>query len=413
MKKYNWVMAANNEEFIKVTGENTHSQYQFYKFMYGVLVPDTSSPLSCVSVANNSLSIDLWTGCAFQCAYCHVQGIAEDIDWDTKRMRPHPIRRNNFSISEIVDSLVEHPFFEKDKTVISIGTSSTEPFASGKVLGSTIELMKYFIKLGYKNPFWIVTKAGIPIKAIDTLKHIAKQIDKLIISICYAGNKREIEPSHTNRFRNLEKISKEDNISINWYLRPFNIEWFDYEECSVESMFKETSEKYGNYIDSIIPGGLRWTEGIEYGICEARNLKLPDLIKENNIKTMEADMWKQFNQMKDKYFPNTQMYRHSSCGISFALDKGNICLTQLFDKHSCEASFCTDEQRKKCESMIQKVSNEENLEKLKLKISKSGFEVKINSIDIEAGEIKTAPELKEFSPAVRTAFKHLIASEIS
>ncbi|MDG4981816.1 hypothetical protein OGZ39_09100 [Lactococcus lactis] len=407
------VNLSNKEEFISIIGENTKKNYSFYKYMYGVLVPDKSSPLSCVSVANNSLSIDLWTGCALQCAYCHVQGIAEDINWSTKRMRTKPIRRNEFTIKNIVDELVKHPFFEKDKTIISIGTSSTEPFAQGEVLQSTIDIMNYFIECDFKNPFWIVTKAGVPSSAVEELKTIASKVKKLIISICYAGNKREIEPSRINRFRNIEKFTKEDNISFNWYLRPFNIEWFDSKEHFVESMFKEISEKYEDYIDSIIPGGLRWTEGIEYGICEARNLKLPKLIKENNIKTMESDMWRQFDQMKAKYFPNTQMYRHSSCGISFALNKGNICLAQLFNKHSCEASFCTDKQRSKCRSMIQKISDKQNLENLNSKLSNIGFEVKINSINIETGGITTTPELKELSPAVRTAFKHLIASEVS
>ena len=50
-----------------------------------------------------------------------------------RRMRNKPVRRNDFTIEKIIDSLVDHPFFEKDKTVLSIGTSSTEPFARGEV----------------------------------------------------------------------------------------------------------------------------------------------------------------------------------------------------------------------------------------------------------------------------------------
>ena len=78
-KRSDIIEKSNKEEFITVVGENSGKQYRFYKHMYGVLEPDRESPLSCVSVANNSLSIDLWTGCALQCSYCHVQGIYEDI----------------------------------------------------------------------------------------------------------------------------------------------------------------------------------------------------------------------------------------------------------------------------------------------------------------------------------------------
>lgn len=343
---------SNREEFITVTGENSGKQYRFYKYMYGVLEPNRESPLSCVSVANNSLSIDLWTGCALQCSYCHVQGIYEDIDWSNRRMRNRPVRRNNFTLEHIVDSLVEHPFFEKDKTVLSIGTSSTEPFARGEVLESTLRIMEYFIEKGYRNPFWIVTKGGIPREAAGRLIKISNAIDKLIISICYAGNRRIIEPSQNNRFKNIELLKETDNnISINWYLRPFNIEWFD-DNLSLEDLFRCISSKYGKYIDSIIPGGLRWTEGIEYGICEARNLVLPNLLKENNVKTMDDGVWEELYRLRNKYFPTLPLYRHSSCGVSHALKRDNICLTQILKKNDCDLSLCPIAQRGLCSGGI-------------------------------------------------------------
>lgn len=157
----------NKKNEINIMYKN--KEYTLCEYMYGVLEMDHNNPLFCVSEANNSFSIDYWKGCSYQCAYCHVQGIYEDLDGDY-RMYKAPIPRSKFSIKEIIDALVKHPYFEKDVSVISIATSSTEPFASPKVTESTLEIMEYFVSIGYKNPFWIVTKAGVPDGIINRLK---------------------------------------------------------------------------------------------------------------------------------------------------------------------------------------------------------------------------------------------------
>jgi hypothetical protein len=77
-------------------------------------------------------------------------------------MPRRPKRRNSFSVDQILDELVKHPFFIADETIISIGTASTEPFAPGPVTESTFEIMNAFIRRGLRNPFWIVTKGGVP-----------------------------------------------------------------------------------------------------------------------------------------------------------------------------------------------------------------------------------------------------------
>ena len=78
------------------------------EYMFGVLKMDRSSPLSCVSEANNSFSIDYYKGCSFQCAYCHVQGIYEDLD-ENYKMYKIPRPRSKFSVEKIIDELIRHP----------------------------------------------------------------------------------------------------------------------------------------------------------------------------------------------------------------------------------------------------------------------------------------------------------------
>ena len=55
---------------------------------FAALSADPNDPLFCVSVANNSFSIDPWKGCPFNCAYCHVQGCYEDLHNWTNCYKP-------------------------------------------------------------------------------------------------------------------------------------------------------------------------------------------------------------------------------------------------------------------------------------------------------------------------------------
>ncbi|MCI1903653.1 MAG: hypothetical protein LKJ03_06185 [Enterococcaceae bacterium] len=85
--------------------------------------------------------------------------------------------------------------------------------------------------------------------------------NKMIISICWANNDNIIEPFVSDRFANIDLLKDCKNISLNWYLRPLVREWsnnFDY----LDEMFRKTSSKYADQINSIIPGGLRWTQGM-------------------------------------------------------------------------------------------------------------------------------------------------------
>lgn len=96
-----------------LVGGKTGKNYQLTSYMYGCLDPRSNAPLSNVSVTGNSLSIDIWTGCPLQCAYCHVQGVREDLnplDW---KMRKVPVRRTIHTIDHILSELIEHPLFEK------------------------------------------------------------------------------------------------------------------------------------------------------------------------------------------------------------------------------------------------------------------------------------------------------------
>ena len=63
--KQEYFTAANSEPRVNITGMTTGREFSVREYTFGVLVPDSNHPLSCVSVSNSSLSIDLWVGCSW------------------------------------------------------------------------------------------------------------------------------------------------------------------------------------------------------------------------------------------------------------------------------------------------------------------------------------------------------------
>ena len=362
---------------------------------FGVLTSDENDPLFAISVSNSSLSIDIWSGCSYGCKYCHVQGIYYHIK-DNNGMRKCPVRNEKFSIPEIISSLERHPFFEKNETVISIATGSTEPFSSEKVTKTTIEIMNELLKKGYKNPIWIVTKAGIPEYCIKDLIHISKKGVKIMLSICWGGNPQEIEPMQNNRFKNVDKLKNIDNIFVAWYMRPLVKEW-GASKKNLTKMFRFVYENYNDCIDYIVPGGLRWTSGIEFALTEINNVKLPRLIKNDNKKTLENKLMKIINQLSKKYFPRIPVYYNSSCALSNMVNKSNISLSNNSKNKCCKSSICPYDQRNLCTKCM--IIN--TFEELEEDLKDMGIDIKFEMIDLNKNKIKTIPEFDSFNYTIK------------
>lgn len=393
MTKEEYINLANTEPLIQLHGDLTGKDFSVREFTYGVLVPDYNHPLSCVSVANSSLSIDMWVGCKWQCAYCQVQGSNQDLA-DQGAMPSTPQRRNQFSVDQIIDALVEHPFFIADETVISIGTASTEPFAPGPVTDSTFALMDAFIKRGMKNPFWIVTKGGIPKGRKIDFARIGKVTRGLMISLCWADNPPHIEPVRNNRFLNIED-AKEAGATIAWYLRPLAVEWSGTRE-RLEMMMLWVKKNYGSFISAIVPGGLRWTEGIERGLIEVHKVGMPEIAKQENEKDLPYDLAQVILELAQEHFPGTPVYFKSSCAITHMLKIPSISSVQVLSRTECEMSLCPAEQRQVCaQGPICSIGNDD-AQKV---IDRIGIPVKVKSWDTTKG-LETDPPLNKFTYAL-------------
>ena len=325
-------------------------EYILNKHTYAALSNDEKNPLYCVSVSNNSFSIDIWRGCLLDCAYCHVQGCYGDLK-EKKRgglsINYKPTRRNKSTIREIVSALIHYEGFIPNYSPVSICTSSTEPFLGDEIIQSTIDIMHEFIKQGMKNPFWIVTKVGgIDIKWKDEVVKIIEHGNKILISVCWTNNLIEIEPYHQNRFINLDWMERE-GVLINWYMRPLVKEW----NASLENirLIMEQAKKAGINFVNICAGGLRWTEGIEFGLKCIHKLEMPKLVKNDNEKTLDIEIEKYIKKLGREIFPDTPIYIKSSCALSEALKLPEINLLQFsFDKHCMD---CPIEQKERCDTI--------------------------------------------------------------
>src|ERR1017187_7522029 len=89
--------------------------------VYGALSDEDSSPLSRVSVANSSFSLDPFRGCPGGCAYCTVTASQRDVivDYAPDKMsfllptKPELL----FGGSVLADALIRHPAFVPHRSI--------------------------------------------------------------------------------------------------------------------------------------------------------------------------------------------------------------------------------------------------------------------------------------------------------
>lgn len=396
MDRHELVAAANIEPKVYQIGRRTGRQFTTTEFTFGVLVPDASHPLSCVSVANSALSIDLWVGCSWQCAYCHVQGSGQDLA-DNGAMPRKTQRRTQHTVDEIINALLVHPFFVPDVTMISIGTASTEPFAPG-VIDSTFEIMDAFIRRGLKNPFWIVTKYGVPRGRKRDFERIVQATHGLMISLCWADNPVEIEPVKNNRFANAAE-AKEAGAVLAWYMRPLSPEWSGTREGIEKMMLHVKESSYASLISAIVPGGLRWSEGIENAVTEVRGLSGPgiEVLDDNAKGDLSRELAQDILSLAEEHFPGMPVYFKSSCALTHMLEVASISSVQVFSERECAASICPTAQRERCAlGRIHGMSLDEAqavLDRFSVPARACGWD--------ESGMLLTEPGLDTFTYALR------------
>jgi DNA repair photolyase len=393
---------------IAVKNPISKQEFELLKESFASLSEDENNPLSCISVANSSLSLDLWKGCRWQCAYCHVQGATRNLNKDGYMPAKAELHKR-FTEAEVVEALINTSIFKKDETLISIGTASTEPFAVGEVLDSTFSLINELIKHDLTNPVWIVTKAGIPNQAIPHIAQVTPRIKSLIISPAYGALSKEIEPIQNNRFVNIQKASSL-GAKIILYLRPLVKAWGTTTEkvkTALESASKDINNKT---VSAIVIGGLRWTEGIEYGLHN-RSLVWPsDLEKKDNAKDLPDDLYEEIKVLCEDLMPNVPIVKHSSCALAHVLRQSDGLLTYANNEHDCKNSECNQRQREACmTSKLQLENTQMVLLEIKERLRSLNINIDVKSLTLKGGII-SQPTFETLPFSARTTILKILGN---
>jgi hypothetical protein len=304
-------------------------------------------------------------------------------------------------MARCLHALGEHPFFVKDQTVLSIGTASTEPFAS-QAIESTFELMEEIVQRGWRNTIWIVTKAGFPKKMGERLAPITKE-NKVMISFCWADNPANIEPARNDRFANIEE-AKKAGATCAWYMRPMTKDWGADENHIQKMMDWVITQKYDQFLDMVVPGGLRWTPGIEYGLVEVHGLPMPKIAHDDNQKDLPEEIWEAIERRAQYMFPNIPVFRKSSCALSYMLGIPDIRSVYTSDVHSCTRSSCSDAQRAICNAQPVNQWTKDFLQELFNQLSIPAF---VQSVS--GSMVDSIPHLEKFGNTITTTVKKMMA----
>lgn len=254
---------------------------------FGALSQDAKNPLSRVCVANSSFSLEPVRGCPMGCSYCIVGGDLRNLGLENNKVSTKETRNFKslyprkpeviFPGEVLSKALIKHPAFIKNDSVISIATGSSEAFIPISE-AETWAAMKYFSDKGLKNPFWIVTKRGIPDNLLSVwLKRftfLRKKGIKIIISITYSNAPSWVEPYQHDRFRNFDKI-KNVGVYVSQHIRPI-IRGINDDKKSLE---KALENSYG-LVESVCVGGLRKDPSVMLAWKFAKGLDpnlLPDI----------------------------------------------------------------------------------------------------------------------------------------
>jgi len=205
-----------------------------------------------------------------------------------------------------------------------------------------------------------------------------------------------------NRFLNVGE-AKEAGATIAWYMRPIAPEWSGNRD-RIEMMMLWVKKHYGDAIDMIVPGGLRWTEGIENGLVEIHKLPMPNISRDDNVKSLPQELVDSIFSLSAEHFPGIPVYLKSSCALTQMLKVSSITSVQVFARQECELSHCPQTQRKTCAKGL---ASSMTIEQAQNILDELGIPAHVISWDPQQGLVMY-PEIDRFTYAVKqTIFKHL------
>lgn len=306
-----------------------------YKSMFGCLNDDEDSYFSRISVANIGFSLDPVKGCPLRCSYC--VRLSNETDGLFDKTKPLAGQRV-FNIipklvahgDDLIKSLIKHPAFYPNYSVITVSTGSTEAFApvSEDETESLLEELRIRQKLS--NPVWIVTKLGIPLQNIEKWRKLLKRyskIGKIVLSITSSGLPPQIESHQADRFKFVELLG-DCGVYYSHHLRPF-IRGVNDSDENIRLQLKRSLP----LVKSVCIGGLRMDPGIKIAWQDINNLDPKLLPNTPGKKDMDDNIPDRVRKIMDELgYRSTPLFLHSSQVVAHATGIYDHCLTNFLSR---------------------------------------------------------------------------------
>lgn len=260
-------------------------------------------------------SINSYIGCTINCAYCFLAPIK------IVPMRPIKV----IDEYKLIDKMLLNPYFETDKTVISIN-NRTDPFINNEVKKSTFKLLEIMDNRGLKNIVTITSKGLLTkddAKYLDKFKNI-----KIVIIVTYNGIPKNIQPiDQSIQEQTMKNISSCKNVKLLHQFRPI-IPGINDDEKVIRSVINYAKK----YCNATIYQGIRVNKFIHKRLLN-RNYLYEGNFDQHKQKSREVDSVfnKIFNE-DDSY----SIFDHTSCCLSYLFDDFDYNLHFL--KYNCNTS---------------------------------------------------------------------------
>lgn len=134
-------------------------------------------------------------------------------------------------------------------------------------------------------------------------------------------------------------------------------------------------------------------------------LKMPELSKEHNKKTLSPEIEDDIIELCKKYFPDKPVYFHSSCAISHMLNRNNVALLNLYDETTCNKSICSNSCKKRCKNLK---FNRELLRECEKTLINSGIRIKLKKVD-NKNRILSRPDFDSFAYSEKQQIRKTLA----
>ena len=202
-----------------------------------------------VSQQKSFLMLQAFIGCPWGCVYC----------CRSKKDIVMPLRVADDEV--VVQALLAHPFFIRDRSPLAVNSDSTDPFLP-QVKESTFAILTLLNAAGIRNPVSLFTKSPLSREDIERLRSYTNlDID---ISVSYTAMPQEYEPASAEARIQLMRDLVAAGIKVSIFQRPLIPTWNDTDECFRQVL--QVAQETG--VGSIIAGGFKYGESIRQAIMD-------------------------------------------------------------------------------------------------------------------------------------------------